>query len=74
MLLDGVNHVAWLTNDSTRLGDFYRDVFEAGVLPTRDHGPGGRRATPERPARPAQPGDPAPRTRSPSTVLSASLM
>jgi len=40
MLLDGVNHVAWLTNDSTRLGDFYRDVFEAGVLPTRDHGPG----------------------------------
>ncbi len=40
MLLNGVNHVAWLTKDSTRLGDFYRDVFEAVVSPTRDHRPG----------------------------------
>ena len=40
MLLNGVNHVAWLTKDSTRLGDFYTEVFEAVVSPTRDHGPG----------------------------------
>ena len=40
MLLDGVNHVAWLTKDSGRLGRFYAEVFEATVHPTRDHGPG----------------------------------
>jgi catechol 2,3-dioxygenase-like lactoylglutathione lyase family enzyme len=31
MLLDGVNHVAVLTNDSDRLHAFYRDVFDATV-------------------------------------------
>jgi catechol 2,3-dioxygenase-like lactoylglutathione lyase family enzyme len=40
MLLNGVNHVAWITNDTARLCDFYEDVFEAVVSPTRDHGPG----------------------------------
>ncbi len=31
MLLDGVNHVAILTNDSDRLHAFYREVFDATV-------------------------------------------
>jgi catechol 2,3-dioxygenase-like lactoylglutathione lyase family enzyme len=31
MLLDGINHVAVLTNDSDRLHAFYRDVFDATV-------------------------------------------
>lgn len=31
MLLDGVNHVAVLTNDADRLHAFYREVFEAMV-------------------------------------------
>ena len=31
MLLDGVNHVAILTNDTDRLHDFYREVFDATV-------------------------------------------
>jgi catechol 2,3-dioxygenase-like lactoylglutathione lyase family enzyme len=31
MLLDGVNHVAILTNDTGRLVAFYREVFEAEV-------------------------------------------
>ena len=40
MLLNGVNHVAWITKDTDRLCEFYREVFEAKVSPTRDHGPG----------------------------------
>ncbi len=32
MLLKGLNHVAVMTHDATRLNDFYRDVFEAEVL------------------------------------------
>jgi len=40
MLLEGVNHVAWITKDSERLCEFYREVFEAVVSPTREHGPG----------------------------------
>ena len=32
MLLKGLNHVAVLTHDATRLNDFYREVFEADVL------------------------------------------
>jgi catechol 2,3-dioxygenase-like lactoylglutathione lyase family enzyme len=40
MLLDGVNHVAWISKDATRLGQFYADVFGAVVGPTRAHGPG----------------------------------
>ena len=31
MLLNGVNHVAILTNDTDRLVAFYRDVFDAEV-------------------------------------------
>ena len=32
MLLKGLNHVAVITHDATRLNDFYRDVFDAEVL------------------------------------------
>jgi catechol 2,3-dioxygenase-like lactoylglutathione lyase family enzyme len=31
VLLDGVNHIAVLTNDTDRLHAFYRDVFDATV-------------------------------------------
>src|SRR4051794_22657624 len=31
MLLDGINHVAVLTNDTDRLHAFYREVFEADI-------------------------------------------
>jgi catechol 2,3-dioxygenase-like lactoylglutathione lyase family enzyme len=40
MLLDGVNHIAWISKDVARLGRFYAEVFDAVVGPTRDHGPG----------------------------------
>jgi catechol 2,3-dioxygenase-like lactoylglutathione lyase family enzyme len=40
MLLDGVNHIAWISNDVARLGHFYERVFEAVIGPTRSHGPG----------------------------------
>ena len=32
MLLNGINHVATLTNDTDRLHDFYREVFQARVV------------------------------------------
>ncbi len=32
MLLDGINHVAVLTNDTDRLHAFYREVFDAKVF------------------------------------------
>lgn len=38
MLLDGVNHIAWISKDVARLGRFYADVFGAEVGPTREHG------------------------------------
>ena len=38
MLLDGVNHIAWISKDVARLGRFYAEVFDAQVGPTRDHG------------------------------------
>ncbi len=38
MLLDGVNHIAWISQDIARLGRFYADVFDAEVGPTRPHG------------------------------------
>lgn len=38
MLLDGINHVAWISNDVARLGQFYAEVFDAEVGPTRTHG------------------------------------
>ena len=38
MLLDGVNHIAWISKDVARLGRFYAEVFDAEVGPTRSHG------------------------------------
>jgi catechol 2,3-dioxygenase-like lactoylglutathione lyase family enzyme len=38
MLLDGVNHIAWISKDVARLGRFYAEVFGAEVGPTRPHG------------------------------------
>lgn len=40
MLLEGINHVALLSQDVERLGRFYETVFDAVVGETRDHGPG----------------------------------
>ncbi|MFP5069121.1 VOC family protein [Pseudonocardia nantongensis] len=38
MLLSGVDHIACLTHDPARLGDFYRAVFDAEIGSTRSHG------------------------------------
>jgi len=38
MLLDGVDHIAWISKDVARLGRFYADVFDAEIGPTRPHG------------------------------------
>ena len=38
MLLDGVNHIAWISKDAERLKAFYARVFDADVGPTRPHG------------------------------------
>src|SRR3954469_13287293 len=40
MLLDGVNHVALITDDTDRLVEFYTGVFEAKVFATREEVPG----------------------------------
>jgi len=40
MLLDGVNHIAIITDDTDRLARFYRDVFEAPTSRRQDIGPG----------------------------------
>jgi catechol 2,3-dioxygenase-like lactoylglutathione lyase family enzyme len=42
MLLDGVNHVAILTQDADRLHAFYRDVFDAAVSADSTEAPGVR--------------------------------
>ena len=42
MLLKGLNHVAVITNDASRLGDFYRDVFDAEILRDGSEFPDGR--------------------------------
>ena len=42
MLLDGVNHVAVLTNDTARLHTFYREVFDATVSRDTEEAPGVR--------------------------------
>lgn len=42
MLLDGMNHVALLTQDTDRLHAFYRDVFDATVSQDMAIGPGMR--------------------------------
>jgi len=41
MLLDGVNHIATISKDVERLGDFYSTVFDAEVGETRAHGQDG---------------------------------
>jgi len=38
MLIDGVNHIAWISKDVGRLGRFYAEVFDAEVGPSRPHG------------------------------------
>ena len=40
MLLSGINHIAVISMDAQRLGNFYRTVFDAEVGPTRAHGSG----------------------------------
>jgi catechol 2,3-dioxygenase-like lactoylglutathione lyase family enzyme len=42
VLLNGFNHVAVLTNDTERLVEFYRDVFDAEVDGEQADGPGVR--------------------------------
>ena len=42
MLLDGVNHVALITNDSARLHRFYQEVFDAAVSRDMEEQPGVR--------------------------------
>ncbi|TPG37281.1 VOC family protein [Mycolicibacterium hodleri] len=42
MLLDGINHIAWISKDAARLGQFYAEVFDADVGPTRPHGEDGK--------------------------------
>ena len=42
MLLDGMNHVAILTNDTDRLHAFYREVFDATVSRDATEGEGVR--------------------------------
>ncbi len=42
MLLSGVNHVAILTNDTDRLHEFYREVFDATVSYDRTEAEGMR--------------------------------
>ncbi|MCW2565394.1 MAG: bleomycin resistance protein, partial [Mycobacterium sp.] len=41
MLLDGVNHIALISNDVARLGAFYAEVFDAEVGDTCPHGKDG---------------------------------
>ena len=38
MLLDGVNHIAWISKDAERLKAFYARAFDADVGPTQAHG------------------------------------
>lgn len=40
MLLHGINHIALISKDVRKLGEFYRTMFDATIGPTRDHGPG----------------------------------
>ncbi len=41
MLLNGINHIALISNDIDRLRTFYTEVFEAEVGPTKPHGDNG---------------------------------
>ncbi|CAN5461790.1 hypothetical protein BH10ACT9_BH10ACT9_12450 [soil metagenome] len=38
MLLNGINHIALISNDIDRLRAFYTEVFDAEVGPTTPHG------------------------------------
>ena len=38
MLLNGINHIALISNDIDRLRAFYAEVFDAEVGPTKPHG------------------------------------
>jgi catechol 2,3-dioxygenase-like lactoylglutathione lyase family enzyme len=38
VLLNGINHIALISNNIDRLRDFYSEVFEAEVGPTKPHG------------------------------------
>ena len=38
MLLNGINHIALISHNIDRLREFYAEVFEAEVGPTRPHG------------------------------------
>jgi catechol 2,3-dioxygenase-like lactoylglutathione lyase family enzyme len=40
MLLDGINHVALITDDTDRFVQFYQDVFDATVSSRQSIGPG----------------------------------
>jgi hypothetical protein len=60
VLLDGVNHIAWVSKDAERLKAFYARAFDADVGPTR--------AVPEHWVRPR---NPAPATRSKSRAAQA---
>ncbi len=42
MLLRGLNHVATITNDSSRLQDFYREVFDAKIVSDGSEFPDGK--------------------------------
>ena len=41
MLLKGLNHVGMITNDASRLNQFYKDVFDAEILRDGPEGPDG---------------------------------
>jgi catechol 2,3-dioxygenase-like lactoylglutathione lyase family enzyme len=41
VLLNGINHIALISNDIGRLRTFYTEVFDAEVGPTRPHGENG---------------------------------
>jgi hypothetical protein len=38
VLVDGVNHIAWISKDVARLRRFYQDVLDAEVGPTQGDG------------------------------------
>jgi catechol 2,3-dioxygenase-like lactoylglutathione lyase family enzyme len=38
VLLNGINHIALISQNIDRLREFYAEVFEAEVGPTRPHG------------------------------------
>jgi hypothetical protein len=38
VLLDGVNHIAWISKDVAWLSRVYQEMFDAEVGPTRAHG------------------------------------